>query len=114
MRPGGRLALDLCDLEYGRVRVAAPPFVRVEDDWAIVTRFAAPRPDRFVRQITTFVRADDGAWRRDDERHDNVLVDTATVPALLAREGMTAEVRSGFADESLGVGLVAVVGSRDG
>jgi SAM-dependent methyltransferase len=112
VRPGGVLALDLCDLEFGRLRSDAAPFVRVEDDWAIVTRYAAPRPERFVRDITTFVRGADGSWRRDDERHDNVLVDTAEVPALLADEGIRATVRPGFDDEPLVAGMVAVVGTR--
>lgn len=112
VRPGGVLALDLCDLEWGRARADAPPYVRVEDDWAIVSRFSIPRPERFVRDITTFVRADDGSWRRDDERHDNVLIDTATVPGLLAEEGLVVEVRPGFDDEPIAVGLVAVVGTR--
>ena len=35
-----------------------------------------PAPDVFVRDITTFLRNDDGSWRRDDERHENVLLDT--------------------------------------
>jgi len=112
LRPGGVLALDLCDLEYGRHRAGAPPFVRVEDDWAIVTRYEVPAPARFVRGITTFVRAGDGSWRRDDERHVNVLVDTAAVPAVLADEGVTAVVRAGFDADPLAEGLVAVVGAR--
>ena len=33
--------------------------------------------------MTTFVRQEDGSWRRDDERHDNVLIDTSKVPELL-------------------------------
>lgn len=110
--PGGILVLDLCDLEWGRARTDAPPFVRVEDDWAIVTRFSVPRPERFVRDITTFVRDDDGRWRRHDERHDNVLLDVAGVPALLAEEGVEAEVRPGFGTEELGPGLLAVVGTK--
>lgn len=114
LRPGGVLAVDLCDLEWGRARRDAPPYVRVEDDWAIVTRFSVPVPERFVRDITTFVRDDDGRWRRDDERHDNVLLDTARVPALLAAEGVTADVRPGFDDAPITDGLVAVVGTRTG
>jgi hypothetical protein len=30
------------------------------------------------------MRNDDGSWRCDDERHDNVLIDTARGPELLA------------------------------
>jgi hypothetical protein len=33
------------------------------------TATSLPAPDRFIRQITVFVRNDDGSWRRDDERH---------------------------------------------
>jgi hypothetical protein len=32
------------------------------------------------------MRNDDGSRRRDDEPHDNVLIDTARVPGLLAGE----------------------------
>jgi SAM-dependent methyltransferase len=111
LRPGGRLALDVCDLRYGQVRAAAPPHVRVEADWAIATRFSLPAPDRFVRDVTTFVRAG-GLWRRDDERHTNVLLDTAALPDLLDRCGVDAEVRPAFGAEELPEGLVALVGTR--
>jgi len=114
VRPGGVLALDLCDLEWGRARGDAPPYARVEDDWAIVTRFSVPAPARFVRDITTFVRAADGSWRRDDEQHVNVLVDTAAVPSVLAQEGITATVGPGFDGAPIAEGLVAVVGTRAG
>jgi SAM-dependent methyltransferase len=112
LRPGGVLALDLCDLAWGEARRDAPPFGKVTDDWAIVTRFSLPSPGRFVRDITTFVRHDDGTWRRDDERHESVLIDTALVPALLHRHGVEATVAPSFGDEVLPPGLVAVVGHR--
>jgi len=51
-------------------------------------------------------------WRRDDETHDNVLIDTSRLPELLARFGVDAEVRRAFGDEALMSGLVAVVGRR--
>ena len=111
LRPGGVLALDLCDLRFASVRRDAPPYGRVEDDWAIVTRYEVPSPDRFVRHITTFVRRPGDGWRRHDERHDNVLVDTAGVPDLLAGFGVAAEIRPSFGDERLPEGLVAVVGN---
>src|SRR5262249_13873768 len=77
LRPGGVLAIDVCDLSYSEARAdARTSFSRVEDEWAIITRFSVPAPNRFVREMTTFVRDDTGSWRRDDERHDNVLVDT--------------------------------------
>ena len=112
LRPGAVVALDLCDLRYGEVRRQAQPYARVEDDWAIFTTYEVPSPERFVRRITTFVRGEDGSWRRDDERHENVLVDTSTVPGLLAAAGVQATVGPSFGDESLPEGLVAVVGRR--
>jgi SAM-dependent methyltransferase len=112
LRPDSVLAIDLCDLAYGRARVDAPSYARTEDDWAIVTEFSAPAPDRFVRQMVVFVRNDDGSWRRDDERHDNVLIDTATVPPLLAARGVEAAVESSFGAETMPEGLRTVIGHR--
>lgn len=112
LRPGGVLALDLCDLRWNEAHRDAPPLARVTDDWAIVTEFSVPAPDAFVRRITVFVRQDDDSWRRDDERHDNVLVDTAGVPALLAEHGVDAVLGTAFGAERLPDGLVTVVGAR--
>ena len=112
LRPGGVLALDLCDLRYGELRRDEPNSSRIADDWAIVTRFSLPRPNLFVREIAAFLRNDDGTWRRDDERHENVLVDTALVPALLAEHGVQARVAESFGDEELPDGLVAIVGHK--
>lgn len=112
LRPGGVLALDLLDRRYAEARRDAPPYARVEDDWAMVTRYEAPAPERFVRHITTFVAAGDGSWRRDDERHDNVLVDTTAVPAALAAFGVEARVTPSFGAEQLPDGMVAITGRR--
>jgi SAM-dependent methyltransferase len=112
LRPGGLFAIDICDLAYGQARHDAPPAARVGDDWAIITRFSLPAPGRFVRQITTFVRASDGSWRRDDETHHNVLIDTARVPALLAAEGVQVTVASAFGTEQLPTGLHVLIGRR--
>ncbi|HLM94932.1 MAG TPA: methyltransferase domain-containing protein [Acidimicrobiales bacterium] len=114
LRPGGVLAIDLCDLAWGRAREKAPPQIWRDDQWVLVTEFSVPSPNRFVRVMTTFVRNPDGSWRRDDERHDNVLVDTTRVPMLLAAHGVEASVVSSFGDETLAVGLMAVVGRRSG
>jgi SAM-dependent methyltransferase len=116
LRPGGLLALDLCDLEWGTARVSGPAQGRVGDDWAIVTRFSQPSPELFDRDLTTFVRQPDGAYRRDDEFHRNVLVDTATVPALLREHGVTATVGTSFADDDhpLPAGLKSILGHRTG
>jgi SAM-dependent methyltransferase len=112
LAPGGILAVDLCDLEWAAVRRDQPPSGRVGTDWAVVTETSVPAPDRFVRQIAVFARDGDGTWRRDDERHDNVLVPTPGVPPLLARHGVEAEVRAAFGDETLPQGLKAVVGRK--
>ena len=112
LRPGGLLALDLCDLAWGEDRQDAPPYARVGDDWAIISETSVPSPDLFVRQMATFLRNDDGTWRRDDERHDNVLIDTSRVPALLAADGVTATVEARFGNHELFTGLVAIIGSK--
>ncbi|HEY3702063.1 MAG TPA: class I SAM-dependent methyltransferase [Acidimicrobiales bacterium] len=112
LRPGGVLAIDLCDLEWGKARRGEPPLVRVDDDWVLATRFSLPSPDRYVREMTIFVRDRDGSWHRDDERHDNVLIDTSRVPARLADHGVEARIARSFGTEELPPGLVAVIGRR--
>jgi SAM-dependent methyltransferase len=112
LRPGGVLAIDICALEWGEARRDAPNECRIGDDWAIITRYSIPFPNGFVREITTFVRNDDGSWRRADERHDNVLIDTSRVPALLARHDVEAAVVSSFGSEQLPVGLRVIIGRR--
>jgi SAM-dependent methyltransferase len=112
LRPGGVLAVDLCDLEWGRLRRDQPNLGRAGDDWAIVTTFSLPSPDRYVREMVTFRRNDDGTWRRDDERHDNVLIDTSRIPALLAPHGVQARIAPSFGSAQLPEGLVALVGHR--
>jgi hypothetical protein len=51
-----------------------------------------PAPDRFDRDLTTFVRGADGSYRRGDEHHGNILIDTSLVPALLRERGVTAAI----------------------
>jgi SAM-dependent methyltransferase len=114
LRPEGVLAIDLCDLEWGEARRDMDGVGRVGEDWAIITAWSVPAPNRFVREMTTFVRNDDGTWRRDDERHDNVLVDTVLVHELLARHGVEARVAPSFGAEDLPTGLRAVIGTRTG
>lgn len=114
LRPDGVMAIDLCDLEWATAREGVANFGRVGDDWAIVTEYSIPAPNRFVRNITTFLRNDDGSWRRDDEHHDNVLVDTTLLPGLLARHGVTATAQRSFGTEELPAGLRAIVGRRIG
>jgi SAM-dependent methyltransferase len=112
LNAGGVLAIDVCDLRWGEAWRHRPSSGRAGEDWAIVTEYSIPSPDRFIRQMATFLRNEDGTWRRDDERHDNVLVDTSTLPGLLAEHGVEAEARASFGDEELPDGLVAIVGRR--
>jgi SAM-dependent methyltransferase len=112
--PAGVLAIDVCDLEWGAARRDQPDLARVGDDWAIFTRFSIPAPDCYIREMTTFVRNEDGSWRRDDERHDNVLVDTSRLPALLAAHGVEATVGTSFGTETLPVGLRTLIGHKAG
>ncbi|MPZ72907.1 MAG: methyltransferase domain-containing protein [Nitriliruptorales bacterium] len=112
LNPQGVLALDLCDLSWGAHRSEEATVGRVGDDWAIVTRYLLPKPDVFVRQMAVFLRNDDGSWRRDDERHDNVLVDTSQIPTLLAGHSVQATVGPSFGAYPLPEGLMAVVGQK--
>jgi SAM-dependent methyltransferase len=112
LRPAGRLAFDVCDLEWGRVRQDQPPLGRADEDWAIVTQFTTPAPDRFVRDITTFLPNDDGSWRRSQEHHETVLIDTGRLPALFDAHGVDAAVGSSFGTEQLPDGLKVITGQR--
>jgi SAM-dependent methyltransferase len=112
LRPGGLLAFDVCDLEWGRARRDAPAFARAGEGWAIITEFSVPAPDRFVRDITTFLPNPDGSWRRDREHHENVLLDTARIPALLRAHGVRADVGASFGSEASPPGLRAVTGRK--
>jgi SAM-dependent methyltransferase len=112
LRPEGVLAIDICDLSFGEIRATDDSVARVGPDWAVLTRFSVPAPELFIRDITTFVPDGHGAWRRDDERHENVLVDTSGIPALLAEHGVTATLGTSFGAAELPPGLIAVTGRR--
>ena len=112
LRPGGVFAIDLADLEWARARPKESSNGRFGDDWAIVNMQSAPSPDRYVREMAVFVRNEDGSYRRDGERHDNVLIDTARVPALLAMHGVDAEVAHAFGSETLPDGLLVITGTK--
>jgi SAM-dependent methyltransferase len=112
LNPGGRLALDMCDLEWGRARTDAANLGRAGPDWAIITEFSTPTPDRFVRDMTTFIPNPDGSWRRDSEHHENTLIDTASIPDLLKPHGIDARVATAFGQETLPVGLHVITGTR--
>ena len=104
--------LDICDLEWGKRSIRRSDFAQVRDDYAIFTRYSQPRQNTFRRDMTTFVRNDDGSWRRSEERHDNVLADTSKIPQLLEAHGVTATIESSFGSEELPVGLKVVIGRR--
>ena len=114
LRPGGILAFDICDLNWGEIRRNDAPRAWVDDDWVLVTRFSTPAPNRFVRDITTFVPAAGGGWERDDERHVNVLVDTSQLPGHLKTLGVDAVLGSSFGSYVLPAGLFSIVGRRSG
>ena len=110
LRPGGVLALDICDLEFGRGSLA--PLGRAGEDWAIITQFTTPAADRLDRDITTFLPNEDGSWRRSRERHESILIDTARLPALLSARGVDATIAGSFGHERLPAGLRALTGRR--
>ncbi|HEX3299117.1 MAG TPA: class I SAM-dependent methyltransferase [Actinomycetota bacterium] len=112
LRPGGIFAIDLCDLTYVEAQHVPDVKAWVEDDWALITQRSSPTPDRFVRQMAMFTRNDDGSWRRDDERHDNILIDTGRVPAFLAEHGVDARLGTAFGSEQLPAGLHTIIGRR--
>ena len=113
LRPGGVLAVDLLDRSFRAARAGRGPAAAVRGEWAVFATVEFPDPATCVRDIATFVRGADGAWRRDDERHVNVLVDAAGVAALLAGEGLDVEVARGFDErQRLEEGLVAISGVR--
>jgi SAM-dependent methyltransferase len=110
--PGGLAAFDICDLRYREAPAEVGSAGRSGPDWAVIVEYSVPSADRFVRDITAFVPDGNGAWRRDDERHENVLIDTARLPALLREHGLQATVRPSFGTEQLPAGLKAVVARR--
>jgi SAM-dependent methyltransferase len=106
-------ALDICDLEWGKESIRKTDFAKVGNDYAIFTRYSHPPPNKFRRDMTTFLPNDDGSWRRSEERHDNVLVDASKIPELLEPQGVTATIESSFGSEELPVGLKVVIGRRN-
>jgi hypothetical protein len=112
LRPAGLLAFDMCDLEWGRARRDTPNFASSGPDWAIITEFSVPAPDRFIRDITTFLPNPDGSWHRDSEHHENVLIDTAQIPALLRAHDVQANVGKSFGSETNPPGLRVVTGHK--
>jgi SAM-dependent methyltransferase len=112
LRPGGVLAIDVLDLAFGQIDPGRESSGRVGPDWAVITQYSRPATDKFVRDATTFVSDGSGAWRRDHERHENVLVDTSRIPALLGKHSVDAVVGPAFGEAELPPGMVAVTGRK--
>ena len=111
LRPGGLLAIDLMTERFCDARHISHPHCRVEDEWAILTRYSRPADYRFDREITVFRRID-GTWRRTDEHHRNVTYEADTAVQVLAANGITARSQSAFGEEELPDGLVALIGVK--
>jgi SAM-dependent methyltransferase len=112
LRPGGILVLDLQDLQWNCQYENAPNQVRVTEDWALICEFSVPEPTRFIRRHISFVRSNDQTWRRDEEVHQNVLLDTTMIPAFLFEQQIQAQIGSSFGTEELPKGLLTVVGKK--
>ncbi len=111
VRPAGVLAIDLMTDRYREKRRAEAVHAKVEDDWVIVTRFSQPGPCRFDRAITVFRRVAD-IWRRSDEIHRNLTFDVDEALGILRANGIDAQCRAAFGDETLPDGLVVLAGVR--
>lgn len=111
VKPGGLLAIDLMTEAFAQARDLGHPHARVEDDWAIVTRFARPSAHRFDRAISVFRRVD-GSWRRSDEHHRNVTFEPAAALDILRGHGLEARCEPAFGAETLPEGLVVIVATR--
>ena len=107
------LALDLEDLSTRDAQMARPSAVWVGDDWALFMERASDGPTHFARVQTVFVLEDDGRYRREHERHDNVLIDVpGVVPPLLHAAGLDVSVGLSFGTETNMEGLMVVVATR--
>lgn len=113
LRPGGLLAIDLVTERFCARRDPGELHARVEDDWAIVTRFTRPAEHRLDRDITVFRRIGD-RWQRSDEHHRNVSFEADDALRVLRESGVEARLRAAFGEESLPEGLVVLAGIRNG
>jgi SAM-dependent methyltransferase len=113
LRPGGLLALDLEDLTTRPAQMTRPPTITKGEGWLLVLERASDGPQHFARLQTSFVEEPDGRYRRAFERHDNVLIDAATIPPLLEAVGLCdIELGPSFGSETNMVGLVVVKARR--
>ena len=84
---------------------------KVQDDWAIVTRFSRPEPYRFDRAITVFRREGVGPWRRSDEHHRNMTFDPDEALRILRDNGVTLVCVVRSATSRSPTGLVVLSGT---
>ena len=111
LRPGGLLAIDLMTEAFARQSETRAIHAKLTDDWVIVTRFSRPQADRLDRDITVFRRTGE-AWRRSDEHHRNVTFDAQDALQILRENGVDAQQRPAFGEETLPEGLVVLTGVR--
>ena len=111
LRPDGLLAIDLMTEGFARQAETRATHAKLSDDWVIVTRFSRPQPDRLDRDITVFRRAGE-TWRRSDEHHRNVTFDAQEALRILRANGVEAQQRPAFGEETLPDGLVVLTGVR--
>ncbi len=50
------MAIDLCDLQWGAVRVNQSPSIWRTEDWVLMTEFSVPEPSRYVRLMAVVGR----------------------------------------------------------
>ena len=113
LRPGGVLAVDLEDLSTRDAQMARPPAAWVGDSWAMFMERVSDGPTHLARSMTVFSEEPDGRYRREHERHDNVLIDVpGVVRPLLEAEGLQVEVGLSFGDEANMEGLMVVIATR--
>jgi SAM-dependent methyltransferase len=111
LRPGGLFAIDLMTEGFARQAEALAAHAKLSDDWVIVTRFSRPQPERLDRYITVFRRSGE-VWRRSDEQHRNVIFDAQEALRILRDNGIDAQQRPAFGEETLPEGLVVLTGVR--
>lgn len=111
LRPGGLLLIDLMTERFCAARDIRHPHAKVEDDWAMITRYSRPAPHRFDRDITVFRRVDN-RWRRSDEHHANVTFEVDVALAILRANGVDARCEPAFGKEMLPDGLVVLAGAK--
>lgn len=112
LKPGGLLVMDVQDLKWGAARRDTPNQSHIADNWVLISEFSVPKPSMFVRRHISFVRSDDGNWRRDEEVHRNVLIDTDELPSILAEHKLDAQVATSFGNEVLPEGLMTLIGRK--